>query len=441
MRIDRLEISNFRSFEQRTFTFAPQFNVLVGDNGTGKTAILDALAVGAGAVFLGLDGAKAVSIDASDARRVAHQGQDQTWGLEPNFPVSVRCEGELDGERVEWERTLEGLKRHTTYGKAGELRRVAERLQQKVRAGKPATLPVIAYFGTGRLWLQKRDRALHAKPLDTLKPGSRSLGYRDALNPASDHKSFARWFKTMTLIEVQRRAPTPLLGVQAAIVECLRGWDDVFFDFSEDAIVATGPDGRRLPFGLLSDGVRNAIAMVGDIAYRAAMLNPHLGRDAAAKTPGIVLIDELDLHLHPNWQREIVDDLRRTFPLVQFVVTTHSPFIVQSVRAHELINLDDRSRESLPSRSIEDIAEAVMGVDMPQRSRRHEEMMEAAREYFAALEEAEGTRNPERIEVLKRRLDELSAPFSDDVAFTAFLELERRAARLPEDEPDGESRR
>jgi len=72
------------------------------------------------------------------------------------------------------------------------------------------------------------------------------------------------------------------------------------------------------------------LGMVADIAYRSAVLNPQLGSEAAQKTPGIVLIDEIDLHLHPKWQRRVVEDLRATFPALQFVATTHSPFIAFS---------------------------------------------------------------------------------------------------------------
>jgi predicted ATP-binding protein involved in virulence len=78
-----------------------------------------------------------------------------------------------------------------------------------------------------------------------------------------------------------------------------------------------------------------------DIARRAAILNPHLGGDASSKTKGVILIDELDLHLHPKWQRRIIEDLRRVFPNVQFICTTHSPFLIQSLRSsEELIMLD-----------------------------------------------------------------------------------------------------
>jgi predicted ATP-binding protein involved in virulence len=117
-------------------------------------------------------------------------------------------------------------------------------------------------------------------------------------------------------------------------------WDTVVYDVAGDELLGVFADGRRLPFRLLSDGVRNMLALVADVARRAATLNPHLGADAARKTPGVVLIDEVDLHLHPRWQRRVLDDLRRTFPLVQFVATTHSPFIVQSLGPGELLTLD-----------------------------------------------------------------------------------------------------
>jgi predicted ATP-binding protein involved in virulence len=97
---------------------------------------------------------------------------------------------------------------------------------------------------------------------------------------------------------------------------------------------------EKLFFGQLSDGYRNLIGMVADIAYRCIKLNPHLGENVISHTPGIVLIDDLDLHLHPNWQKRIVADLKNIFTSIQFVATTHSPFIVQSLKADELINLD-----------------------------------------------------------------------------------------------------
>jgi len=86
-----------------------------------------------------------------------------------------------------------------------------------------------------------------------------------------------------------------------------------------------------LPVSWLSDGLRAVFSMVADIAYRCVKLNPHLGENACVETNGIVLIDEVDIFLHPSWQQRIIGDLQRTFPNIQFIVTTHSPQVVSSV--------------------------------------------------------------------------------------------------------------
>lgn len=129
------------------------------------------------------------------------------------------------------------------------------------------------------------------------------------------------------------------------------------------------------------------IAMVGDLAFKAAQLNPHLGADVLNQTPGIVLIDELDLHLHPRWQRHVVEDLRRMFPEVQFIATTHSPFVVQSLRDGELQPLDAQSIPETGNLSLEEISR-LMGVKDPEVSRRYREMVGKAKDYLVTLEAA-----------------------------------------------------
>lgn len=219
-------------------------------------------------------------------------------------------------------------------------------------------------------------------------------------------------------------------GVRAAIAQCLEGWDEVLYDPRLDSILARTSDGSRaLPFHMLSDGVRNMIGMVGEIAYRAALLNPHLGADAAKKTPGIVLIDEVDQHLHPSWQRRIIDDLRRTFPEVQFFCTTHSPLIVQSVSPEEMILLDDGQPAETEHRSVEEVLEWEMGVPGVERSKRWRDMKKAAEEYYRVLRQANGA-SPEEKTRLKDRLDELSKPFGDNPAYVALLNVKREAAGL-----------
>jgi hypothetical protein len=101
------------------------------------------------------------------------------------------------------------------------------------------------------------------------------------------------------------------------------------------------------------------IGMVADIAYRCVTLNPHLNQKALEKTNGLVLIDEIDLHLHPKWQKRVVNDLKKTFPQIQFIATTHSPFIVQSLQSDEVINLDKATDSDFFVPSLQDAERPV----------------------------------------------------------------------------------
>lgn len=98
------------------------------------------------------------------------------------------------------------------------------------------------------------------------------------------------------------------------------------------------------------------------------ILNPYQKGNALKNTPGIVVIDEIDLGLHPTWQRKIIGILKELFPKIQFICATHSPFIIQSLKEGELITLDRRLESEYSGESIEDIAEDVMGVEMVQYS-------------------------------------------------------------------------
>lgn len=122
---------------------------------------------------------------------------------------------------------------------------------------------------------------------------------------------------------------------------------------------------RWLTYDMMSDGFKSMINIVAEIAYRCIELNGFLGKDAVKKTPGIVMIDEVDLYLHPHWQQHILEDLQKAFPMFQFIVTTHSPFIVQSVDTNNIITLDAKVSPISPSnRGIEEIMVAEMGLDI-----------------------------------------------------------------------------
>ncbi|MEN8221243.1 MAG: AAA family ATPase [Pseudomonadota bacterium] len=425
MRIDHLEVTNFKGFEHKKIEFSPQFNLLSGDNGTGKTAVLDALAVGMGTLLLGFENIYSRTIRPSEMRHVGYKlGQDMKF--EPQSPTIVHCRGEVsDSGLISWERGLLSLGSRTTRHKAKRIIDKAKQMQDRVRDGdKSLLLPVLSYYGTGRLWLQKREK------VETVKPSSRLSEYEGCLDPASEEKRLMRWFKTMEIAALQRKVSIGVLeGLRIAVKNCLEGCEFVYFDIPYDQLIVTKAQKQIIPAHMLSDGQRTILAMVADIAYKAASLNPQLEEKVALETPGIVLIDEIDLHLHPNWQRKIVNSLKTTFPKIQFIATTHSPFIIQSLRDGELIDLNESQPTEYEDKSIEDIAEYQMGVEIPQRSQRYLEMMDVAKEYYRVLEQAK-TSSSEENQRLKSRLDELAAPFSDNIAYHAFLEMQREAVGL-----------
>ncbi len=427
MRIKSLEVQNFKGFEYKKLHFSPQFNVLIGNNGSGKTAILDALAVSMGGLLLGFDGIASRSIKEEEVRQVYRQS-GQITELIPQHPAIVQCVGQInDSNTLSWERRLNKKQGKTTRQYAKTIRQYGEQLQKKVRDGEPVVLPLLSYYSTARLWLQKKDK------VELVKPGSPTSGYVDCLETASNEKMLMGWIKTMEIEASQRQALLFVLeGLRDAVKNCLEGCESLYFSVQLDGLIARFGNGQTLPAYLLSDGQRTILTMVADIAYRAAVLNSHLGEKAALETPGIVLIDEIDLHLHPEWQRTIVEQLKTSFPKIQFIATSHSPIIIQSLKPGEVINLNDEQIGDYYNKGVEDILEWVMGVANSPQSEGRLKMMEAAREYYRLLEHAK-ERAPEELERVKARLDELSAPYSDNIAYHAFLEMKREVAGLGDD--------
>ncbi len=244
-----------------------------------------------------------------------------------------------------WRRSLSsGTKTKTTVKDAKELSDYGKRLQEAVRTpGSEVLLPLIAYYGTGRLWQQKNKKR-ESMPLQRT---SRTVGYTDCLDPASSYKSFVDWFrywsmsakeyrfKAMELEEPSRPSEFDdyIKSVSTAVDICMSpaGWQGIEYSLTKEALVSYHPEFGQLPVELLSDGIRNMIGMVADIAFRATKLNGQLGAFAARETPGIVLIDEVDMHLHPEWQQAVIPSLTKAFPKIQFIVTTHSPQVLSTV--------------------------------------------------------------------------------------------------------------
>jgi predicted ATP-binding protein involved in virulence len=427
MKINALKLQEFRCFEEYQLEFSGRFTLLIGDNGSGKTAVLDALAIAAGGYLLGIPG-----IRPNEKRHISRDDvryKELTMGQAAiretdEYQTMVSAKGYVNNKKITWTR-YKDIK--TNRQDAKRIITLVKKLTKETT--NPNTLfPVITYYSTGRLW-----KLLKATDKKTKGPTSRFEGYQDCLNPASDQKRFFSWFKTQELAALQKQERRHVLeAVREAIVKMIpdaqRAWWDLDWDELRVETLVQGQL-QTIPFHLLSDGYRNMIGMVADIAYRMATLNPQLEADVIKQTEGIVLIDEIDLHLHPKWQKQVVGRLLDTFPKVQFVASSHSPFIIQSLYHREdclLWDLEKNAPVEVDSKSIEDIAEHQQGVEIPQQSQRFLAMEKAAEEYYTVLKQIPPASEDEK-QRLRQRLDELLLPYSDDPAFQAFLKMERQA--------------
>ncbi|GAB4406705.1 MAG: AAA family ATPase [Microscillaceae bacterium] len=376
MRIDKLRLKNFRAYEDLEMEFHPHFNIVIGSNGTGKTAILEALTVAIGSFFLGVDYAETRHIRPEDIRVV-----NSEYDINEQFPVEIEAWGGLNGQQLQWKRELTGPKNKTTYVNAMNIKQVAKEMQDQIRAGENIDLPVIAYYSTERLWKERPDTT-------TLSSSRLQDGYYNGLKATSNNKFFTKWFEKEEMVVLQQKKDSAgLYVVRKTVSNCIDDCENLYFDYNRKELVMELQDGRKLPFRYLSDGVRNMLAMVADIAFRCAILNPHLRDEAAEKAHGVVLVDELDLHLHPSWQKRVVRSLKESFPNVQFIVTTHSPLILSSVQDRIITIREGKAYypTNIYGRTANEVLRNAMGT-----TERLESIQEMLDEYFELIELGEG---------------------------------------------------
>ena len=367
MKLKTVEIQDYRAIEQLTLPLDPSLTVFYGPNGQGKTSVLSAIAVCLGAISdllphdtSGLDFSEEDQRDGAGAPRVSLTAVDGTT----------------------WERQ---------GGKQADDRAVAKRLVHLGRLlksmGLPGNadvrepdgdLPIVAFYSTDRNVSGVRKAPRDPK---TVSPFVRFAALEGALSARTDFKGLLGWFYIKEDEELRKQKERrdfeyqldDLSTVRQAITSMLPEVSEPRTELNPLRLVVSvrSQQGRmeKLSLDQLSGGYRIVLALAADLARRMAQGNPHL--DNPLESEAIVLIDEVELHLHPSWQQRMLADLARTFPNSQFIVSTHSPQVLTTVEPHRIVQLShDGDRVGAwasagPTFGAEagDVLSVVMGVD------------------------------------------------------------------------------
>jgi len=323
-----LELRNFRGFRDIEIDFDKQLTVLVGTNGAGKTTVLDALAM-----LLDQYAARLLASRAT-ARRL-------TEGDTTNGAPETRIRLTVDGDRgqIRWSLRKQGTQQkvlHPVNSELGNLNDLIRSIAGSSVGGEGfltgATLPI--YYDQRRALVdvpqRKRSAAKHsAKDAFAESRGRAGLDFR----------GFVYWFEERESEELRhqrrdRNYEDPQLATVRRAIADATGLTDLTYRSIPPRGLLIHKGGLELRVDQLSTGERVFLAMAGDLARRLAMLSD-VALDARFSR-AIVLIDEVELHLHPRWQRSILPWMLRAFPNCQFVVTTHSPQVIGEIEASHI---------------------------------------------------------------------------------------------------------
>ncbi len=429
--IKQIKLHNYRGFEEKTVHLDRQMNLLIGKNASGKTTILEAVTVVLGEYIKAykryVPSRFGTSISESDVRRKNQKTTQRDILISSDieqYPCEVGTRLIMDDMEWAYRRFLD------KKGGRTRIKAVRNPFIKKVSAWESAmergdgsdaefVFPLVLYLSSARLWNENKNMEFNydipnrADAYNRCLDGKRGMqmpfNYIRRLKEVSSQENNGVDFPAYTLI---------MDAIRKSMEDELKPGQKIEYALRYNGLAVVEEDGTWIPFEGLSDGYRGVIKIVTDIAVRMCILNPYLKENILSETPGVVVIDELDLSLHPSWQKRIVRTLTTLFPKIQFVCASHSPFLVQSLEEGQLISLDGTIEDEYSGQSIEDIAEDIMGVENPQYSEKKQEMYEAAKEYFDALDGAVST---EQLGELKERLDYLSAEYSDNPAYAALM--------------------
>lgn len=384
MQLRTLSLVNFRRFKGiHTLELHRNLTVLAANNGGGKSSILDAIALAFGPFLTRLPKVTGNSLSERDICLQREKNEHYAAILALTYPGNnVENEQNILAGPISWNR----VRLAAGFSKALKTHKIEDDITSKgikeinaladyyiEHATSDIIFPILAYYGTGRAILEVPQRRRGFG-----KEFSRFHAYSDCLNPKTNFRKLFEYFYFLEDLERREREEKKdweyrngqLEAIRRAIISCVPEYSNPRTRLHPLRFLldSTSPeDDSEYDIQLLSDGFKTTIAMVMDIAIRMVEANPDQG-PAALNGPGIVLIDEIELHLHPSWQQRIIPDLLRTFPNVQFICTTHSPQVLSTVPSESIRTIGEDGQIAEPNcktygAESKRVLEELMGVN------------------------------------------------------------------------------
>lgn len=343
MKVNTIQISNFKGIRSLELPFDGKSTIFFGINGVGKSTILRTI---------DLIYANIISMLVSSKAKLAQLELDDISYGKTRADIHATFKFP-DGSLKEYTRSIsraEGKKHNP-----GELRNLVNLFEALyiekgyddgngnwIEKEDTKNMPVFVNYGVNRSVFDVPLRVTKSEQFTKLS------AFDKAIESKIDFRTLFMWFRNQEDIENQEKVrksaayeDRSLSAVKKAMLAMLDGFDDIHID-RKPLAMKVKKDGQSLKINQLSDGEKCTIALFGDLARRMALANPQL--DNPLNGQGVVLIDELDLHMHTSWQRKVVRVLSQTFPNIQFIITTHSPQILGELG--DTFNLFYLSREN-----------------------------------------------------------------------------------------------
>ncbi|WP_434686125.1 AAA family ATPase [Pseudanabaena minima] len=379
MHIQQVQIKNFRCFENLTVNLNPDINIFVGNNGSGKSAVLDAISAAISPYLYEFQLRLDVNIKDKYIKELNLFQKDVINGEKIDRVVNI----------IQFSITVTDIPEFTTsyFKEVTDSNNLGSPLHSRI----PSELhdyvyqhgehlknywdfPVCAYYRSHRSLIEDLDIQLDFNqdfsPFDALK---------NSFDAVASFRDLVVWFFVREFQELREGKKQKniefefpdLKQIRKAISIIIAPSARVYFsqvNSSATIMVEWETEtGEKIELSLdqLSSGYRNMLVLVMDFARRLALANPQMENPLEAEA--VLMIDELDLHLHPTWQQKIIPDLRKVFPNTQIIATTHSPEIVTTVERHQVKILENYQIKECPSPTrgmkSSDIVSSVLGLE------------------------------------------------------------------------------